>query len=216
MPGPPVRKSTMTEHVNDSSPHQSTYGLAAIIGLCIAIVVTFDMVAAIHGAITGSGRSWYDPPIALFLVTGVALSVRPGLITRSRWRPRLVDVAVGAPVGCLIVAVEFVIKRNPSDFLSPLPEGVFVPVVVLGPLVEEAFFRSVVLMSLKERMPLWLAIAMVALLAALGHANFWVALPAQVALSVLYCAMGNSVAASSAAHMTINLVGFLLIRAPFG
>jgi len=62
----------MTDPAANTSSQPSFYGIGGIILLCLAIVLSFQLVVAVHGFFAKSGPSWYDPPVSLLLVNCLA------------------------------------------------------------------------------------------------------------------------------------------------
>ena len=59
------------------------------------------------------------------------------------------------------------------------------------------------------------AVLLVPLLAATVHVDFWIALPLQLVLSIVYLTLGDSLPASMTAHMANNRLVFLLASTTF-
>ena len=200
--------------MNEKASGQPTFfGIGGVLLLYFSTLVSFELAGLFRNLFAASFRDYYVPPISLLVVIIVGILLRPKMLNQSRWKPRVIDIAIGVLAGGLVLVLEFLAERNSHRFLGPLPERTFVPIVILAPIIEEVFFRGILLRSLREHFPPWMAIALVALLAALGHTNFWVDLPAQLVLSVAYISTGNSLAASVTAHITTNMAVFLLARA---
>jgi membrane protease YdiL (CAAX protease family) len=181
-----------------------------VILLYLSIAIFFEFISALHSHVLGSSpySFYYDAPLSVVMVIGIVLCQRPRLLALSRWVPRPGDLAIAVPVGLLIAGGVWLLVPNQSKFV--LPHASLIPVVFIGPVAEEVLLRGVFLRSLREHEPLPVAVLMVTLLAAIMHVSFWFAVPTQLALSIVYLAMGNSLAASIAVHITINATGFLV------
>jgi membrane protease YdiL (CAAX protease family) len=200
---------------------RSSYGIAALASLYILVIIIFELITSLHTSWLGSKHlvdyGLYDSPLAVLLVVGVAFWRRPKLFFLSRWIPRLTDFAICIPCGVLIAIVKMWLFSNADERLGPSysVEHALLPVVLIAPVAEELLFRGIFLRSLEERMTIPLAILVVTLLAAIEHSWFWLALPSQLALSIVYVYLGNSLPASIIVHITMNACIFLDIERLF-
>lgn len=191
------------------------YGLGAVLLLWLFLAATTFFVVGTHEVLfqgTFAAYWYYDPVVSLSVVVFVIFIHRARLLGISRWRPRWMDFIVGGTVGILLPSILWLAVRDPARSLGfkVMPERSIVPIVFLGPILEELFFRATCLKSFEGYMPKIPAILLCAFLVALGHHNSWVAFPQQVALSIIYVTLGDSLPASIAAHITSNAVVLLL------
>jgi membrane protease YdiL (CAAX protease family) len=185
------------------------YSIGGILLLYLLLVLCFVLVKTVHESVwpTTFDRYWYyDSTLSFLVVLSVVLYSRPRLFAFSRWHPRWTDFAIAIPVGALVPAMLWLVVREHPDTLrlDHLPLTSVLPIVCLGPIVEEILFRGAVLKSLRSYLPLTAAVFLGALLVSLAHRHFWMVLPSQLMLSILYVAMGDSMPASIAAHVTNN------------
>ena len=178
------------------------YSLGSVIAL---YVFAYVAAYASHGI---SGYAAASPLGLLVPILFVALH-RPSVFALSRWRPTVFHVLLGAGVGYLlfVCAVQLKLLLSPYSVATiRAPDYVFavVAATVLMPVIEEVFFRGVLQSSLQERIGPLLAIAFVAVLAALGHRSFWIALPGQFGLGCLFAITRRSIPASIVCHATMN------------
>ncbi len=137
----------------------------------------------------------------------------PRLLTLSRIKPRLGDLAVGLLLGYLDINLGAVIVGK-SDFLNdpiltfPAKKLTFICAVLVVPLVEELIYRGFILGSLSHRTSTFWAIAITALGATVMHDYWPAALPSQVLLCAAYLIQGRSLPASIIAHAVGNAAIF--------
>lgn len=164
-----------------------------------------------------SPNRFLAPMLITALFVCVVLVQRPRLLTLSRWRPRWTDLVIGASCGCLVQAVPLFVASIPAAHLYPpsWSRWSILWIAVAGPILEEIFCRGALLKSLKSRLPRFAALALVSVAISAGHHSFWHALPQQAALSFVYLAMGDSLAASITCHITINAFPYLPVAAFF-
>jgi len=101
------------------------------------------------------------------------------------------------------------INRNPQWVLA------FFAVVIVAPIAEEMFFRGFLYQALRRWRGVGQGIALSALIFALAHVSLLI-IPSIFALGVILAYLfekRGSLAATIAAHMTYNLVGFIAIVA---
>lgn len=188
----------------------STYGLGGVVLLLLSTVLSFDLIEYLHVHLVGRSEYsyYYDAPISILVIVAVVVCHRPRPLGLSRWMPRFSDFAIAVPVGALVVGAEILLA---PQHIRPLPQpSLFLPVLI-GPIADELLMRGVLLRSLREREPISHAIVIVVFLGALGHVGFWSSIPAQLAISIVYVALGNSLPASLITHITMNAVGLLAI-----
>jgi membrane protease YdiL (CAAX protease family) len=203
---------------NQSQPHTAiptpteTYSLGATLILYLSIFSSYEFVTITRSRFFDSDDQYsiyYDSPLSVLIVVGIVLCHRPRLLTLSRWVPRPIDFAISVPLGALIVGAERFLL--PAKFHVSVLDPKLLPVIIVGSAAEEVLFRGTILRSLQERVPVWTAVLLVTFLAAIDHENFWLAIPGQVALSLVYLKLGNSLPASIILHITINSVVLLEI-----
>ena len=196
------------------------YSVSRVLLLCLLIFVLYAVISSIHQSIWAASyrQYWYyDSPFSVLLVVCIASYRHPQLLALSRWRPRWIDLAAGVSGGVLVPTVLWLAFRDPVQTLRlHFPRGsFFVPMVFMGPVVEEMFFRGTVLKSFKSYLPRTVAVLLTSLLVSILHPHFWTVLPMQLMVSVLYVALGDSLPASIAAHITNNAFVFLLATGAF-
>jgi len=104
--------------------------------------------------------------------------------------------------------------------LRACPGFQLIPIVCLGPVLEEVLCRGIILKSFKSYLPstaavLVAAVLVAALLFSLAHRQFWSVLPSQLMLSIVYVALGDSLPASIAAHIKNNAFALVLASGAF-
>lgn len=196
------------------------YGIGGVLLLWLAAVICFRIIMQVHRSVwaDSSQNYWYyDSPLAVLLVVCVVFYQRPKLLASSRWRPRWIDLYAGVSLGMLVPVLLWLALPDPIRTLRlHFPSGsFFLPVILMGPIVEEILFRATFLKSFKSYLPRSVAVTLAMLLGSLGHTNFWAVLPAEFMLSALYVALGDSLPASICAHVTNNAVGLLLATGAF-
>jgi membrane protease YdiL (CAAX protease family) len=205
----PISVSQIQEPVG-SEHRPSTFGIGGLLLCYLLMMIVFGSVHTVHKHFFGVKNlveyGLYDSTLSSLLTVFILLWYRPALFALSRWRPRLIDFAISVPLGIFIAVTEMWLVSGMRDQLGPTysMEHAFFPVVILAPVAEEILFRGIFLRSLRERERHVLAILIVSLFAATAHQWFWLALSSQLALSILYVALGDSLAASIILHVTLN------------
>ncbi|HZO94572.1 MAG TPA: type II CAAX endopeptidase family protein [Candidatus Baltobacteraceae bacterium] len=141
-------------------------------------------------------------------------------------RPKLVDVAVGITVGCVLIAISlatsYVLPKVPSRILAAVVRGsigmqlaAVLMVGVWSPFVQELVFRGALLRALRERLSSRASVLVSAFVfAALHAAAGW---PTVIAAFVDGVGLGaltlrrRTLTAAIAAHMTVNLVACVYV-----
>lgn len=187
------------------------YSIGGAVLLYLFLVLCFVTVKIVHESVWPKNfdKYWYyDSTFSFLIVLSVVFYTRPRLFALSRWHPRWTDFAIAVPIGALIPAMVWLMLREPVDIpLShALPVTSILPIVCLGPIVEEVLCRGTVLKSFQSYLPLTVAVILTALLVSFAHRHFWTVLPSQLMLSILYVALGDSMPASISAHVTNNAV----------
>lgn len=203
----------LTKFINRSTP--PFFSIGGVLLLYLLLTLCTVVITSIHEVVWPASfeKYWYyDSTLSFLFAASIVFYLRPGLIALSRWRPRWSDCAVGIPLGILVPTILWLAIRNPVDTLRlhPLPLASILPIVCLGPIVEEIVFRGTVLRSFKSYLPLTVAILLATFLVSLIHPHFWAAMPIQLTLSVLYVAMCDSMPASIVAHIANNAFVFAL------
>jgi membrane protease YdiL (CAAX protease family) len=193
------------------------YSLGHILLLLCGLALIHALLRSIHQSMGMAvyKRYWYyDSPAAVLLVIAIVFWKNSRLLNLSRWRPRWIDTAAGIGAGAFIALFLWAALPSFASNLSEfhLPWSAFVPIVCAAPVMEEILFRGIVLQSFLSNLPLLAAVALTAVLAGSMHQSFWMVLPIQTILSLLYVAFRSSLPASIAAHVTNNLIFFLLAR----
>ena len=191
-----------------------SYSVATVLLMYLFLFLAYLVIAAIHTRYLGSPNQgmqrYYDSGLSLCLVVCFVLWDRPGFLKASGCRPRWTDVAIGIPCGVLIKSVVLLCVSDQAKFLGPpyVPSRSFIPIIVIGSVLEEVVFRGIFLRSLHARLDRISAVIVVAFLSGLGHPDFWMAIPAQLVFSAVYLAMGDSLTASISAHVAANVLVF--------
>jgi len=158
------------------------------------------------------GERIYLSLLCFCIVIGFVAYDRPELLRLSRWRPRWADVAVGLCSGLAVRSLLFLFVSDPVKVLSQpyVPGHTFFQIAVLGSTLEEVVFRGVFLRSFKAQFGVTRGILLISFLATIGHSPPWsYHLVGQLLFSVLYLAMGDSLPASTAAHVAANSLLYL-------
>jgi membrane protease YdiL (CAAX protease family) len=182
------------------------YGVGEVLLLGLMVALVFIVVRVFHRSAGEASFRYFDSPIAVLSVVLFVFYSRPQLLALSRWRPRWLDGALGVAVGAVVPIAIYALM---PDFVSRLDLHVpivlfLIPTVVLGPIAEEILFRGIILRSFRSYFPRSAAVLLGALLVSLAHPHFWLVLPSQVAVSILYVSLGDSMPASIVAHITNN------------
>jgi len=156
-----------------------------------------------------------ESPVFLLPIVYLVYTRRKPLLLLSRWVPQRVDLA-GVPLGLVVAALRLFPYSEPARRLHPLHADaesltLFFVSVVIAPPLEEIVFRGVFLRSLEAYVPRVIAILIVTVLSVLGHPseNFYIVLPSQLLLCILYTELKHSLAASMLCHMALNVFAFL-------
>jgi membrane protease YdiL (CAAX protease family) len=147
---------------------------ASQIGLWTGMVGTAVVASHRKGAGTlaedfGLRGKWSDLGVGLLVALGVQLLVLPGIAYLLR--PLLGEPEVSGPVQDLL---------DKSQGLAFA--GLILSVAVGAPLVEELFFRGLLLRSLQRRLPAWAAVAVSSVAFGIAHGS---ALPVDAVLLVM-------------------------------
>jgi membrane protease YdiL (CAAX protease family) len=140
--------------------------------------------------------------VELLILSIAVLLYRPAIWRMSKWRPhvRYAMLAMAAGYGTdVFIQVVF-----PARGLAHL-NWIFVAPFYLSPILEEFFFRGVLVRSLERTVTPALSITIVAVFAALGHPVFRIAVLQQAVLGVVYVTRRNSIAASLICHLTMTV-----------
>jgi membrane protease YdiL (CAAX protease family) len=196
------------------------YGFGEVLLLCLFVIVGLAIIHQVHKFAWEEGldKYWYyDSPLTFVLVTCVVFYRRPQLLAVSRWRPRWIDLAIGIVLGFLVPLVLWLSSRDPVNSAGlRLPQSTsFFPIICLSPIFEEIFCRATILKSFKSYLPISAAVLLTAILVSILHLQFWAVFPMQLALSIVYVALGDSLPASIAAHITNNASVLLLATGVF-
>jgi membrane protease YdiL (CAAX protease family) len=139
----------------------------------------------------------------LTLVSLVALYFYPDILALSRWRLTTDDVVTSIAGVLLLRLILAVVVR---DFLV-LGFWAIICSILINPIAEEIFFRSILLRSLLVRFPQnrVLPIFTVGLFGACLHSSFLAALISQLAFSILYVVRKNSTSSTILCHCIDNV-----------
>jgi membrane protease YdiL (CAAX protease family) len=191
---------------------ESHFDVGGVIILYLGFVVLLELIDGIRRSIPRlNGNSWvwtYESALSLLTVILVSLALRPHILALSRWKPTWKDAAIGLPAGILASVAPLFFAADPSRYLQASPHYFVVPVLLLGPFLEESFCRGILLKSLRSCQPVWVAIPAVVFMTALIHQYFWFAIWAQLVLCLVYIVLGNSLAGSIICHISANAILF--------
>jgi membrane protease YdiL (CAAX protease family) len=209
--------SVNSKGIENRTPY---FGTGTVLLLYLLMILTVDAVAAIQQWLFGAQslhKYWYLPsPIAILPIAFLIVFRHRSLLGLSGWRPRWVDFLIGVPLGVLGAAIPLFFVSTPIQGVgSALPRGSIIPIVVVMPFLEEIIYRGVFLKSLKTRLPRGESVLIVTLLAAFGDSSFWIGLPGQFILSVVYVSLGDSLAASILGHIASNAFVYLPVAGFF-
>ena len=209
------------------SPTLPGYGPARVLGLlALAILLILGLEVACWGLAKGflggdpTLPTWFSGSLANLVLLGVAVKGLQGLDLSWRslalpapeglgWRETLLVAGWLALLTLELNLLPWVLARWPGlhetlpTFSFPYA---FVPVVLLAPIAEEAFFRGVVCEGLARRYGDAIGIAGSAVLFALVHAN-WLVMPGALVFGVLmglYQRRTGSILACIAVHFANN------------
>lgn len=189
------------------------YGVAEVLLLGLMVGLVFIVVRVFHQSMGEASLRYFDSPLAVLSVVGFVFYSRRRLLALSRWRPRWTDAVLGLGTGTLVpIALYALVPGFVNRLNLHVPILYFlIPTVLLGPIAEEMLFRGIILRSFRSYFSPPVAVLLGALLVSLAHLpNFWLVLPSQVAVSILYVTSGDSMPASIAAHITNNACILLL------
>ncbi len=195
------------------------YGIGGLFLLYCSLGLVYGLIHFVHETqAPGSFRGYwyYDSPISVLLIVFIVYCRRPQLLALSRWRPRWIDFGVGIPAGLLVPLIAWLAFRDPVNSLRLylLRPTSLIPFVCLTPVLEEIFCRGIFVRSVESYWPRICTVVFVAAVIASVHSSFWMDLPAQLLLSSVYVALGNSLPASITAHFANNAAVFLFATSP--
>lgn len=196
-------------------PLNSVYGTQSVLLLYFGTVVAgpllwSEMLLALD--LRAENKWFYGPLISMSLGLCFVLQNRPRLLLLSRWRPRWSDLVVGISCGVAIKSLLLLFVSDPVKFLAYpyVTSDSFFQIAIAGSLIEETLVRGVFLRSLLVHLSTGWAVLVIVLLGTLAHAPYVLfAVGVQLVFSVLYVAMGDSLAVCIAAHIASNALVYL-------
>jgi len=137
----------------------------------------------------------------------------PQMFASSRIRPRLIDLAVGIPMGYLMANITVAILGKSAleadwTLTNPQRKLTFICVVLIVPVAEELTYRAAILGSLMDRTSTIWAVLITTAAATIMHDSWRVAFPGQILLCTAYLICRRSIPASIIAHAVANAVVF--------
>jgi membrane protease YdiL (CAAX protease family) len=149
------------------------------------------------------GISW---KVAMLLMGGMVCVVRPRVMSTSSFSVSFSGASLALLVGVIAanIAAEIQLRLGQLSFPGSDPLVLFF-VVIASPIIEELFFRGIVLNSLLQRWPAAVSIAICATLFASTHESFWPSFVSEVILCGTYLCFRRSVAITTIAHFSLNL-----------
>lgn len=202
----------LTRHV----PRERRYSLLGLFGLFALLYVLAGLFYLAHPAILTWGL-WSGAP-QLAAVVALAFALRPEYLAASRWRAPVPVVAAGVAAAYLLQST--FIRWVPAA-KSHLRVGwaVFVALVIVTPILEELFFRALLLRGVIYRIGLIWGVVIVDAVWAWAHPIYWIAAIQGLILCAVYLWAEDSVGASAICHASMSAVVlfpqwslFLLLR----
>ncbi len=198
----------------DSTSKDNIHDPKMVLLWYLLTVLVVDLTVPIHNRLLGTDnfrRYWpYDAEAGLSVIVCAISLYRPRIFRLSRWRPGWASLGLGLAVGIPLAWVQFLLA-SPEAFKSQLPSGSMLPVVLLGPILEEILFRGMFLNSLQSRLNSVTAIVLVTAMAAFLHNDFWMAILPQFLFCILYVSLERSLFASVTCHIVSNMIRFFPI-----
>ncbi|MGH9507296.1 MAG: lysostaphin resistance A-like protein [Terriglobales bacterium] len=184
-------------------PRERQYPLPVLAGFFALPFVLGVALYFAHPEVLGWGP-WADPP-ELAAALAVALALRPEYLTASRWRAPPPVLAAGIAAAYLLQSAfirwDPVAKRH-VHVSWPL----FFAVVVVTPILEELFFRALLLRGAIYRLGVVWAVVIVDAAWAWGHPIAWIAAIQGLILCAVYLWADDSVGASAVCHASMNAI----------
>jgi membrane protease YdiL (CAAX protease family) len=115
----------------------------------------------------------------------------------------IVAIIVGVFTANISVAILSLHSKVIEETFKPYP---FILAAIGFPLVEEVFFRGIILESLLKRYSAFVAVTGLAFTVAFAHDSYWSAVLGQAVLSIFYIRSRHSLILSSIAHVTCNSI----------
>ncbi|MBI3474512.1 MAG: CPBP family intramembrane metalloprotease [Acidobacteria bacterium] len=190
------------------APGQPRPSITRVIVFFVAFVFSGEVVSALLGWL---GLSDFNGPIVesgayAFLLLPLVYWADPRVFTKELWR---LPIHAWAGVVALAVLQVFINSIGPNPSLTKY--RIFSAILV-APIIEE-MARAAMQCTLLQRIGVFWAVVTTATLWATAHAHFWIALPQQLALSVIFVSCRKSLPATIIAHLVMNIlaiVGFEL------
>lgn len=184
--------------------YQSLYSELGVAGLVVCLIaIQFLDLQFLAPKLYRSAQHWYLS--SLFEISIVCMIVavqKPFIFKGSKWTFTVTDFVIGVASGGLLSLLIRLAYRDPvPDDRLFLGLAIFVM-----PVIEEFFFRGVIVRSLLARHSSWVVVSAVALLAAFFHRDFRIAFVQQAILNLVYLVRGHSLFASIACHISMSAV----------
>lgn len=213
-----LAEETVSQDSEGSSAKTHSIGPGIVLLWYLLTLFILQLSVTVHTQLLGAEnfrRYWpYDSAVALGVVVCAISFYRPGIIRLSRWKFQWSDLVIGITVGVLMAWVKLMLT-SPEVFKAPLPHSALIPIVFLGPVLEEILFRSIFLRSLLFRFKPLTAMLLVTVIAAVPHGSFWMALVPQLMFCVLYVRSGYSLFPPIACHIVSNTILYFPILRQF-
>ncbi|MGH9473825.1 MAG: lysostaphin resistance A-like protein [Terriglobales bacterium] len=150
------------------------------------------------------GGYWSDVPQSAAVVA-IGFALRPEYWAASRWRAPVPVVAAGVAAGYLLQSA--FIRWDPvAERRVHVTLLLFVMLVVLVPILEELFFRALLLRGVIYRIGLIWGVVIVDAVWAWAHPIAWIAAIQGLVLCAVYLWAEDSVGASAICHASMSAV----------
>ncbi|MGH9466456.1 MAG: lysostaphin resistance A-like protein [Terriglobales bacterium] len=184
-------------------PRERQYSLLGLLGLFALVYVLAGLLYLAHPSILTWGL-WSNPP-ELAAALAVAFALRPEYLAASRWRAPAPVLAAGVAAAYLLQSAfirwDPVAKRH-VHVTWPL----FLAAVIVTPILEELFFRALLLRGVIYRIGLIWGVVVLDAAWAWAHPTRWDSASVGLVLCAVYLWAEDSVGASAVCHASMNVV----------
>lgn len=150
-----------------------------------------------------AGASW---TLSMVFVGALVFIWKPDVARHLSFKTSILSAFIAMVLGLLIANAAVAIQSAVGKVAFPPRDMLTIALVIIaGPIVEEIFFRGIILESLLRRNASISSVLISAMLIAFAHESFWPALFGQVMLSSLYLLFRRSLLISIIAHIFSNL-----------
>jgi len=151
------------------------------------------------------GISW---KATMIFVAGVAYILRPGILGQISFAISASTASMALVIGVLTANIAAGIQLCVGRLDFPSHDLLtIVLVAVVSPIIEEFFFRGIILNALLRRWPATVSVLISAILFASGHGSFWPSFISGLILSGSFLYFRRSLAISIIMHFGLNLAG---------